>query len=71
MDINVINEYRKRLFEAQEITVRAEHDDWSEEQIQQRLTELKNQIIDNETRPKWSSHLGKIWEKKRKKIATT
>lgn len=63
-----VDEYRKKLFSAQENAVRIRHNDWTEEQIKERCQELQNQIIEAEERPRWSSHLGKIWEQKRKRV---
>lgn len=62
----VIDIYRKHLFESQERTVRMTHPEYSEEEVMQRCQELQNIIIENEERPKWASHLGKIWEAKNK-----
>lgn len=48
--MNRIEQYRQKLFEAQEITVRLEAEETAtEEQIQARCTELKNHILDCES----------------------
>lgn len=48
-ELNKIDAYRKRLFEAQRIAVIQEsNEDLTEEQINTRCNELKNQIIDAE-----------------------
>jgi len=57
-----IEEYRKRLFQAQEQTVRMRHDDWTEEQIKERCNELQRQIIEAEERPRYCTDLGRIWK---------
>lgn len=45
-----IDQYRKKLFEYQERSVRLEAEEGTtEEQIQQRCTELRNHIIDKES----------------------
>lgn len=47
---NTIEKYRQRLFEAQRIAVIQElPEEATEDQINQRCTELKNQIIDSES----------------------
>lgn len=64
-----LKEVHTALFAAQERAIRERHQDWNEDQIQQRCQELREFTIQQETKPKWSSHLGKIWEtKKRKKL---
>ncbi len=47
-----IDLYRKRLFAAQEHTVRLRHPDWTEDQIKARCKELQEYIIyKEENRP--------------------
>lgn len=47
---NTIEKYRQRLFEAQRIAVIQElPEEATEDKINQRCTELKNQIIDSES----------------------
>jgi len=66
-----IDAYRKRLFEAQEATVRMRNSEWSEEQIKARCQELQNIIIEAEERPRFATDLGKIWNSKRNNNART
>jgi len=62
-----LKEVHGRMFKAQEMIVRDRHPDWSEDQIEKYCQELREYTIHQETKPKWSSHLGKIWEAKKKK----
>lgn len=62
-----LKEVHESVFNAQEKIVRDRHPEWTEEQIQQRCEELRNELITQETKPKWSTDIGKIWEKKKKR----
>lgn len=62
-----LREVHNTIFSAQEKVVRERHSEWSEEQINKYCIELQEYTIHQETKPKWSSHLGKIWEEKKKK----
>jgi len=60
-----VEQYRQRLFKAQEATVRMRNPDFTEEQIKERCNELQRQIIEAEERPRFATDLGKIWKAKR------
>jgi hypothetical protein len=62
-----LKEVHGRIFAAQEKAVRERHPEWSEQEIEKYCQELREYTIYQETKPKWSSHLGKIWEEKKKK----
>lgn len=62
-----LKEVHGRLFRAQEAMIRERHTEWSDEQVEKYCAELQAYTIQEETKPKWSSHLGKIWEAKKKK----
>lgn len=64
-----LKEVHGRLFLAQEKIVRERHPEWSEDEINKYCTELQEYIVYQETKPKWSSYLGKIWEEKKKRIS--
>lgn len=63
-----LKEVHERLFANQEKSVRERHPEWTEEQIAERCAELRNEVVTNETKFKWSSSLGKIWNAKKKKV---
>lgn len=62
-----LKEHHASVFSAQERLIRERHPEWTEKQINDRCNELQAHIIFEETKPKWSSAIGKIWEKKKKK----
>lgn len=62
-----LREAHEKIFAGQELEVRKRHPEWSDQQVIQRCEELKQYLIQEETKPKWSSHLGKIWEAKKKR----
>lgn len=65
-----LREYREKLWVFQEQTVRERHPELTEEEIQERLKELKNKIIYEESRPKHTfPAVAKIFEGKKKKSA--
>lgn len=47
-----INETYRAIFKGQELCVRERHPEWSEEQIQERLSELKEEIINRQVNSK-------------------
>jgi hypothetical protein len=63
--MSLLDEHHETLFKAQEHTVRMMNPDFSEEQILQRCSDLKNQILDAEQNRGISNEVvRKIWEKK-------
>lgn len=62
-----LRETHDRLWTFQEMTVRERHPEWTEEQIQERLKELKETVLYEETRLKHLPEVAKIWEKKKRK----
>jgi hypothetical protein len=62
-----LKEHHARIFNAQERLIRERHPEWSEHEVNAKCQEYQEYIIYQETKPKWSSALGKIWEKKKKK----
>lgn len=62
-----LKEHHDKVFKAQELLIRDRHPEWSEQEIENHCQELREYTIHQETKPKWSSHLGKIWEAKKKK----
>lgn len=62
-----LRETHERLWTFQEMTVRERHPEWTEEQIQERLKELKETVLYEETRLKHLPEIAKIWEKKKRK----
>lgn len=64
-----LRETHERLWSMQERTIRDRHPEWTEEQIQERLKELKETILYEEQKPKHAFGLDKIWAKKKKKSA--
>lgn len=64
-----LRETHEKLWVMQERTVRERHPEWTEEQIQARLKELKETILYEEQKPKHAFGLDKIWAKKKKKSA--
>lgn len=62
-----LREHHQSVFNAQELTVRERHPEWSEEQIQTRLTELREYYLQEETKPKLSTEVGRIWLSKKRK----
>lgn len=64
-----LREHHERQWRYQEMTVRERHADWTEEQIQARLKELKETVLYEEQKPKHAFGVAKIWEKKKKKSA--
>lgn len=61
------NEHNERIFAAQEKTVRERHPEWSEEQIQERINELKEHYLSERTRPQFCTDIGKIWAKNKRR----
>jgi hypothetical protein len=64
-----LRETRERIYACQEQAIRERHNDWSEDQIQQRLKELREFMIYEESKPKFSPVVDKIFNPKKKKQA--
>lgn len=62
-----LREHHEKLWTNQELSVRERHPEWTEEHIQERLKELKETILYEESKPKHTFGIAKIWEKKKKK----
>lgn len=62
-----LKEHHKSIFSAQEKSVRERHPEWSEQQIQSRVSELREYLLQEETKPKFCTDIGKIWAKKQKR----
>lgn len=64
----MLREHHEKLWQLQERTVRERHPEFTEEEIQARLLQLKNTILENESKPKHPfTAIGKIWAEKKKK----
>lgn len=64
----LLREHHEKLWRFQEQAVRERYPDWTEEQIQLRLEELKNTIIHEETKQKFAfPAVAKIFAPKKKK----
>lgn len=61
-----LKEHHTSIFSAQERVVRERHPEWSEQEIQTRLTELREYYLQEETKPKMSTEVGKIWLAKKR-----
>lgn len=62
-----LREHHERIFAGQEMTVRARHPEFTEEQIKARCKELQEQVIYEETKPKHTlPAIEKIWRPKKK-----
>jgi hypothetical protein len=64
-----LREHHEKLWNHQEQSVRERHPEFTEEQIQTRLKELKETILYEEGKPKHTFGIAKIWAKKKKKSA--
>lgn len=62
-----LREHHEKLWVNQELSVRERHPEWTEEQIQERLRELKATILFEESKPKHAFGIAKIWAEKKKK----
>jgi len=62
-----LTEHHKHVFQCQELEVRKNHPEWSEDEILQRCTELRNYTIDREENRELPEHIAKIWNKKRRR----
>lgn len=62
--MSTIPEYRKRLFESQELQVKIMNPDWTPEQVQERCNELQFKIIDAEENRPMAEKFEKIWNRK-------
>lgn len=60
-------ENNKNILHAQKMTLRERHPDWTEEQINERCLELQEHLLAEETKPKFCTDIGKIWEKKKQR----
>ncbi len=65
MEENLIDQYRKNLFQLQERAVRMYNPDFTEDQVSERCSQLRMQIINGEEHRPMSDKLAKIWGKKR------
>lgn len=65
MEENLIDNYRKNLFDLQERAVRMYNPTFTEEEIQLRCAHLRKQIIDGEENRPMNEKLAKIWGKKK------
>jgi len=59
-----VQQYRTRLFQSQERTVRMYNPDMTEEQIQERCAQLRNHIINSEENRPLDERFTKIWGRK-------
>lgn len=64
-----LREHHEKLWAFQEQTVRERHPEWTEDQIQARLLELRQTILTEESKPKHIMGINKIWDKKKRKTA--
>lgn len=60
----LLMEHHKVLFAAQEKAIRERHPELSEQEIANRCADLQAYTIQEETKPKFCTDIGKIWEKK-------
>lgn len=62
-----LREHHDKVFQFQEMTIRERHPEYSEEQIKSELDRMKATILYEESRPKHTFGIAKIWEAKKKK----
>lgn len=62
-----LREHHDKVFQFQEMTIRERHPEYSEEEIKSELDRMKATIIYEESKPKHTFGIAKIWEAKKKK----
>lgn len=62
-----LREHHDKVFQFQEMTIRERHPEYSEEEIKSELDRMKATILYEESRPKHTFGIAKIWEAKKKK----
>lgn len=62
-----LREHHDKIFQFQEMTIRERHPEYSEEEIKSELERMKATILYEESKPKHTFGIAKIWEAKKKK----